>query len=118
MQNCPILFLNPLGPTPEMTLPDSRRSVRRKILAQVKTIASDLIDDESHLVPVLRNNCASFNLRRKICRCNLSLPHGHVAHLGPVEVCAITDGVYPVLAGSTHGQIHVDVTFFVCDPEV
>src|SRR6476646_3299499 len=102
MRNFPILVMYLFGPTPETTLPDGRRPLCRKIFVQVKTFGANLIDDESHLVLVMSNWCASFDLRHKISRRNFSLPHGHVTHLGPVEVCAITNCVYPLTAVNTH----------------
>src|SRR6185369_2743912 len=118
MRHFPILFMNVFGPTPETTLPDCGRLVCRKIFAQVKTVSAKLIDHESQLVLITCNRCASLDFRRQVCSSNFGLPHGHVAHLWPVEVCTVADGVNPLLAGDTHCRIDVDVTFFVSDPEV
>ncbi len=118
MRNFPILFMHLFGPTPETTLPDGRRLICRKILVQVKTIGANLVNDESHLVLVMRNRCASVDLRCQVSRSNFGLPHGHVAHLRPVEVCAIANCINPLAAGDTHGGIDVDITFVVGDTEI
>src|SRR5689334_17108541 len=96
MQNFRILFMCSFGPTPDTTLPDSRRFVCRKILVQVKAIGSKFIDHKSDLVPVMSSGCAAFDLRRKVSRCNFGLLHSHVAHLWPVEVGAVANCVYPL----------------------
>src|SRR5215217_2598499 len=118
MRMFPILLLNLFGPTPETSLPDCCRCVCRKIFVQVKTLGPELIDDESHFVLITRNRCASFDFRRQVCGGNFGLPHSHVAHLRPFEVCAVANRVNPLLAGYTHPRIDVEVTLFVSDPEV
>src|SRR6185369_10145164 len=118
MQNLPVLFMCLFGPTPEITLPDSRRLICREIFVQVKAVGSDLINDEFHLMLVMSNRCASVDLRRKVSRSNFGLSHGHVAHLRAIEVCAIANCVYPLTTVNAHRRSHVDVTLFICDPDV
>src|SRR5215217_2124896 len=118
MRNFPIFLMHSFGPTPETTLSDGDRLICREIFVQVKTVVPNLINHKSHLVLIMRNRSAFVDFGRKVCRCNVSLPHGHVAHLRSIELCAVADGVDPLQTSNTHGRVDVYVAFFVCDTEI
>src|SRR4051794_3109218 len=118
MRELPMLFLCPFGPTPKPTLSDSCRFVRPNVFVQIDAVASCLINHQLQLMRIMRNWFVSIDFCRKVSGGNLGLTHSHVAHLRPVEVHAVANGVYPVVAGNTHGPIDVDVSFVVCDSKV
>src|SRR5688572_6436897 len=117
MRSFPIFPLHLFGPTPETTMSDGRCPVLREVLVDVNTVLA-LVEHVAHFMRVTRCSCLTFNLSGEVCRGDISLTDGHVAHLWSGEVHAVAGGVNSLVAHHAHARVNLDESFIVGDSQV